>query len=53
MLTQHLTLDSTMQSVTVPVVFGVVPWPLMLQSETLVLSTALLKVDLITWCPLP
>ncbi len=44
MLTQHLILDSTMQSVTVPGDFGVERWPLILQSEMLVLSTAILKV---------
>ena len=38
-----------MQNVTVLVVFGVELWLVMLQSETLVLSTALLKVDL-TMC---
>ena len=45
MLTQHLTLDSTMQSVTVLGAFGVERWPLIPQSGMLALSTALLKVQ--------
>ena len=45
MLTQHLTLDSTMQSVTVLGVSGVEQWPLMPQSGMLARSTALLKVQ--------
>ena len=44
MLTQHLTLDSTMLSVTVLGAFGVERWPLILQLGMLALSTALLKV---------
>ena len=45
-LTPRLIHDSTMQSVTVQGVFGVEPWPRILQSETQELSTALLKVSI-------
>ena len=45
MLIQPPTLDSTMESVTVVVVFGVELWPLILQSGMQELSTALLKVQ--------